>query len=254
MQPTYAKKKNKEYRYYVCGRHLKGRECKGKDHTIAAGEIEQVISKKIPVIMSNNELMEKAFKQVEKVVLETLQGISQMWENIFPVEQQEIIHLLVKTICFKEDGFKIEICRDGLKSLVEKYKETNEKIEAKGEDISVFVEYKLKKCSGKSMILVPQEGEAKGKRNDLLLKALVRAHLWQRQLDEGEYANIKEICSANNIACPKYVISILQLCFFASEITEAILEGKQPSHIRLNNFMGTKMSMLWEEQLKVFYG
>lgn len=252
MQPSYAKKKNKEYRYYVCGRHLKGRECKGKDHTIAAGEIEQVISKKIPVIISNNELMEKAFKQVEKVVLETLQGISQMWENIFPVEQQEIIHLLVKTIWFKEDGFKIEICRDGLKSLVEKY--SSEQIEAKGEDISVFVEYKLKKCSGKSMILVPLEGETKGKRNDLLLKALVRAHLWQRQLNEGKYANIKEICSANNIACAKYVSSILQLCFFASEITEAILEGKQPSHIRLSNFMGTKMSMLWEEQLKVFYG
>ncbi|MBV0900139.1 MAG: zinc ribbon domain-containing protein [Wolbachia endosymbiont of Fragariocoptes setiger] len=41
MQPTHSKKKNREYRYYVCGKPLKGRDCQGKDPTIAAGEIEQ---------------------------------------------------------------------------------------------------------------------------------------------------------------------------------------------------------------------
>ncbi|MDN5248223.1 MAG: recombinase family protein [Wolbachia endosymbiont of Tyrophagus putrescentiae] len=252
MQPTYTKKKNREYRYYVCGKYLKGIECRGKDHTIAAGEIEQMIIEQMPLIMSNTELMEQAFKgkeDKEAVVLETLQKISQMWENIFPVEQQDIIHLLIKTIWFKENGFKIEIRGEGLKSLVEKY---SDPIEAKGEDIEVFVEYKLKKCSGKSMILVA-EGEIKEKRNDLLLKSLVRANLWQSQLDEGKYANIKEICLANKIACPKYVRSILQLNFLAPKIKEAILEGKQPAHIRLNNFMGTRMSILWEDQMKILH-
>ena len=102
------------------------------------------------------------------------------------------------------------------------------------------------------MVLV-SEGEVKERKNDLLLKSLIRARLWQSQMDNGEYANIKEICSVNKIACPKYVSSILQLNFLAPKIKEAILEGKQPSHVRLNNFMGTKMSMFWEEQLEWFY-
>ncbi|APR98674.1 recombinase family protein [Wolbachia endosymbiont of Folsomia candida] len=254
MQPTHTKKKNREYRYYACGKHLKGRECKGKNQTIAAGEIEQVILEQIPLIISNNELMEKAFKKVEKIVLITLQGISEMWERIFPVEQQNIIHLIIKTIWFKEDGFKLEISKDGLKNLVDKYKATEEPIEAKGEDISIFIRHKLKKSSGKSMILVPDEGELKEKINDKWLKALVRAHLWQSQIDSGEYANIKEICLANNISCPKYVGSILKLNFLASEIKRAILEGTQPQHIMLNNFMGSKMDLLWEKQLEKFYG
>ena len=250
MQPTHSKKKNREYRYYVCGRHLKGRECHGKDHTVPAGEIEQVIMEEIPIIISNSELMEQAFKDVKEIVFGTLQGISKMWGNIFPEEQKEIIQLLIKTIWFQENGFKIEISRKGLRSLVEKYKANNEKIEAKGEDISVFIEYKLKKCRGKSMVLVLSEGEIK--RNNLLLKSLVRAQLWQQQMNDGEYANIKEICSANKIACPKYVSSILQLNFLAPKIKEAILEGNQPSHVRLNNFLGTKMNMLWEVQLERF--
>jgi site-specific DNA recombinase len=254
MQPTYTKKANREYSYYVCGNHLKGKKCKAKDQTIAAGEIEQVIMEKVPLIMSNSELIEKAFKKGEKIALGTLEEISRIWENIFPVEQENIIHILIKTIWLKEEGVKIEISKEGLKDLVEKYKATNEKIEAKGEDISVFIKYKLKKHSGKSMILVSDEGEIKEKRNDKLLKALVRAHLWQSQMDNGEYANIKEICHANKISCPKYVGSILKLNFLASEIKEAILEGKQPSHIRLNNFIGTKMDLLWERQLEQFYG
>ncbi|WP_341824336.1 zinc ribbon domain-containing protein [Wolbachia endosymbiont (group A) of Udea olivalis] len=251
MQATYAQRKTREYRYYVCGKHLKGRECSGKEHTISAGEIEQVILEQVPLIISSTELMEKAFRKLDKIITETLKGITEMWENIFPGEQRNIIHLLVKNIWFKENGLKIEISGEGLKSLVEKYKATDNPIEATGKDIEVFVEYQLKKCSGKSMVLV-QEG--KTKRNNILLKSLVRARLWQQELNEGKYTNIKEICTVNKIACPKYVSSILQLNFLAPEIKEAILDGKQPAHIRLNNFLGTKMSLLWQEQLQMFYG
>ncbi|WP_410542505.1 recombinase family protein [Wolbachia endosymbiont of Tetranychus urticae] len=173
MQPTYAQRKTREYRYYVCGKHLKGRECSGKEHTISAGEIEQVVMEQIPLIISN---MGKAFS---KEGAETLKGITEMWENIFPGEQRNIIHLLVKNIWFKENGFKIEISKEGLKSLVEKYKAGNEKIEAKGKDIEVFIEYELKKCSGKSMVLV-QEGKTHKKTNSILLKSLIRANLWQQ--------------------------------------------------------------------------
>ncbi|MBV0900138.1 MAG: hypothetical protein KTV77_05505 [Wolbachia endosymbiont of Fragariocoptes setiger] len=195
--------------------------------------------------------MKKAFRKIDKVIIETLKGITEMWKNIFPEEQKNIIQLLIKTIWFQENGFKIEISRKGLKSLVEKYKTNNEKIEAKGEDIEIFIEYELKKYREKSMVLFA-EGEVKERKNDLLLKSLVRARLWQSQMDNGEYANIKEICSVNKIACPKYVSSILQLNFLAPKIKEAILEGNQPPHIRLNNFLSTKMSMLWDEQLSAF--
>ncbi|WP_333023665.1 recombinase family protein [Wolbachia endosymbiont of Pentidionis agamae] len=164
MQSTYAKKKNREYRYYVCGRHLKGRECKGKENTIAAGEIEQVIMEQIPVILKDGALMEEAFRKADKVIAEILKGITEMWKNIFPVEKQNIVRLLIKVVWFKEDGLKIEISKDGLKNLVEKYKATTEKIEVKGQDISVFIKYKLKKCSGKSMILVPVKGETREKK------------------------------------------------------------------------------------------
>lgn len=251
MKPTHAKKKNREYRYYVCGNHIRGKGCTAKDQTIAAGEIEQVIMKQVTVIMKNDEFIERAIKKGRKIALETLRKIGSSWENIFPIEQQNIMKQVIKTIWLKENGITIEINNGGLKSLVDKYKETNATIEASEENISTFVELKLRKKSGRSMIF---EGEVKTRKNDKLLNALVKAHLWKSQIENGEYANARELGRAYNISCSKYISRILRLNFLAPKIKEAILTGKQPPHIRLNDFMGKEFYPLWKKQTEQFLG
>ncbi|WP_254229421.1 recombinase family protein [Wolbachia pipientis] len=81
MQPTYAQRKTREYRYYVCGKHLKGRECSGKEHTISAGEIEKLILEQVPIILNNKALMKEAFGEVNEFICETLQGIVSIREG-----------------------------------------------------------------------------------------------------------------------------------------------------------------------------
>ena len=81
----------------------------------------------------------------------------------------------------------------------------------------------------------------------------MKAHLWKSQIDNGEYANAKELGRANNVSCSKYIGRILRLNLLAPKIKEAILERKQPPQLRLNDFMGSKMDLLWEKQLERFY-
>jgi len=38
-----------------------------------------------------------------------------------------------------------------------------------------------------------------------------------------------------------------------TKIKEDILNGKQPRHLRLNDFVGSQMSLLWDKQLERFY-
>jgi hypothetical protein len=60
----------------------------------------------------------------------------------------------------------------------------------KGE-ASLFVPLKLKKQASRCMILAPENELSSDKTDNTLLKCLVRAHLWKRQIKEEKYCNNK---------------------------------------------------------------
>jgi phosphohistidine phosphatase SixA len=120
---------------------------------------------------------------------------------------------------------------------------------SKGE-LSVFMPMRLKKRGGRKMVLVP-EGKAQlaaqnSSIDTTLVKALVRAHLWQRQLKSGKYQTMQDLCDANKVTA-KYVQLILRLNFLAPKLKEAILLGHQPRHRKLADLM-QNIPSLWHEQ------
>ena len=58
-----------------------------------------------------------------------------------------------------------------------------------------------------------------------LVKAIARAFRWQKMLETGQYATIKEIAKAEKIN-PSYVSRVLRLTLLAPATVEAILEGR----------------------------
>lgn len=106
------------------------------------------------------------------------------------------------------------------------------------------------------MILEPENDCSRSvKKDSVLLRILVKAHLWQRQLNEGKYANIKELSIANNMA-PKsmYLRTVLWFNFLAPEIKRDIINGTQPSHLKWTDIKKKGVPLLWSEQIKAFYG
>ena len=83
-----------------------------------------------------------------------------------------------------------------------------------------------------------------------LLKALVKAHLWQRQLKSGKYSGMKELCEREYITA-KYAQLILRLNFLAPKLKEAIINGTQPRHLKLADLMNN-VPLLWNEQEEMF--
>lgn len=124
---------------------------------------------------------------------------------------------------------------------------------SKGE-LSIFMPMRLKKRGGRKMVLVP-EGKAPlasqhSGIDTTLVKALVRAHLWQRQLKSGKYQTMQDLCDANKVTA-KYVQLILRLNFLAPKLKEAILLGRQPRHLKLADLM-QNIPSLWHEQGELF--
>ncbi|GFQ91510.1 site-specific recombinase, resolvase family [Trichonephila clavata] len=98
----------------------------------------------------------------------------------------------------------------------------------------------LKKKANKCTVVEPE-----GKTNNALLKAVVRAHLWKRQLEEGKYRSLKELSIKINIGTRR-IQQILRLNYLAPKIKEDIVNGRQPSSLRLADLR--EIPMLWSEQ------
>jgi hypothetical protein len=120
-------------------------------------------------------------------------------------------------------------------------------------EVSIFMPLKLKKRGGRKMILAPQGVQPASEDSSVdltLLKALVKAHLWQRQLKSGKCSGMKELCERYDVTA-KYVQLILRLNFLAPKLKEAILFGEQPRHLKLSDLMNN-VPVLWSEQQEVF--
>lgn len=94
MIPTYTVKKNKRYRYYVCNNHLRGKHCPSRNRSVVAGEAEREVEKQIRYIL----------KHSEEETRSDLKELDEIWEDLFPVKQQEIIKELIRTVWVREDG------------------------------------------------------------------------------------------------------------------------------------------------------
>jgi hypothetical protein len=84
-----------------------------------------------------------------------------------------------------------------------------------------------------------------------LVKAIVRAHRWRQMLESGEYASSAELAKAEKVS-DSYVSRILRLTLIAPDIVEAILIGRQPSTLQLDNLL-KPLPAVWELQRSALF-
>ena len=79
-----------------------------------------------------------------------------------------------------------------------------------------------------------------------ILKALGRAYRWKRMLESGQFASITDMAIAEKIN-HSYIRRILRLTLLSPAITEAILSGRHPRDLQLENVL-KPFPDHWEEQ------
>jgi hypothetical protein len=102
----------------------------------------------------------------------------------------------------------------------------------------VHVPIAFRKRGGRKMVVAPT-GSAyapPARVCSALVKALARAFRWRRQLDDGTYASLDDLARAKRIA-PSYISRVLRLTLLAPELVEAILDGRQPAELQLDDLL-----------------
>ena len=69
-----------------------------------------------------------------------------------------------------------------------------------------------------------------------LVKAVVRAHRWRHMLESGEYSSSAELAKAEKVN-DSYLSRILRLTLIAPDIIEAIVSGRQPCTLQLDDLL-----------------
>jgi hypothetical protein len=82
--------------------------------------------------------------------------------------------------------------------------------------------------------------------DNAMVKAIARAFRWREKLEKGIYGTIAEIAAAEKIN-ETYVGRVLRLTLLAPEIVEAILNGRQPAELQLDDLV-RRFPVEWNEQ------
>jgi len=117
------------------------------------------------------------------------------------------------------------------------------------ETLTIRIPIRLQRRGGRKLIVTP-DGVAvptpKPRRDETLIKALVRAHRWRRRIESGKAKSVTDLAEQEGVT-DAYVCRLLPLTCLAPDIVEAILDGRQPKGLRLVEMLGNG-PVAWEEQ------
>ena len=86
----------------------------------------------------------------------------------------------------------------------------------------------------------------KPRRDETLVKALVRADRWRRRIESGRAKSITDLAEQEGVTAA-YVCRLLPLTCLAPDIVEAVLGGRQPNGLRLAEMLGNG-PLVWNAQ------
>jgi len=148
MYPTWTKRRGKIYRYYVCVKAAKNGYDSCEVKSVAAGEIEAAVIDQLRAVFRSPEMVAQTYMAAtrmgaeadatsnddppaltEREVADTLANLDPVWDELFPVERQRIVKLLVEQITINEDGLDVRIRTDGIHSLIAELKDNAEQTE-----------------------------------------------------------------------------------------------------------------------------
>jgi hypothetical protein len=120
-----------------------------------------------------------------------------------------------------------------------------------GRTITVRIPISLWHQGGRKQVVTPAGATpwvpARTRVDSTLVKAIVRAHRWRDMLESGDYATVRDLAKAEAIN-ESYLGRILRLTLLPPTLIDAILEGRQPANLELDDLL-QRSPIEWDRQL-----
>jgi len=250
--PTHSTKGGKRYRYYTSQAVISGSKAGASGPTrLPAEEIEKLVIAKLQSFLKSPQQMQKvlcgsnpkpaeirhAMERIKHWVPKTTEGI------------EKLLFDVVRRIIVRDGSVELKLNSGAIPKAVLGGTSSDSGDHIAG-DFSISTQADLKRCGGEVRLLLPPDLGQTARNVPSLIKAVARAHDWVDRIMKGDVPNQRAIAVELGLQ-KRYVGHIIRLAFLAPDITEAILDGRQPPDLSLQKLLPTLPSSWAAQRLRV---
>jgi DNA invertase Pin-like site-specific DNA recombinase len=255
MTPSHAVKKGTRYRYYVSGSLItKDRTDNAAALRIPAAEIEQLVSDRVqrwlldPGSIDKSTAARLADPSIDHRHVARAAGIGKHWPELPMARKRAVLTTLIERIDVRVDRIDIRLRPPRLAALLDGPDASPQG--ANDEETELLsVPVRLRRAGREiRMVIDSTDPFAAAKPNARLIKLLLRARRFSAALTQGEGIAFAALAQREGVS-RSYFTRLVRLSYLAPDITQAILDGRQPRDLTPEKLLAhSRLPLAWHEQ------
>jgi hypothetical protein len=230
MTPSYAVKKGTRYRYYVSRPLItRHRTERSTGLRIPAAEIEQLVTSRV-----SHWLLDPG-------------NIYKSWPELSGARQRAVLTALIERIDVGADQIDMHFRPVRLGALLD----VAAPLPSASDDETQILSVPIRLRRAGRVITMRIDGTepfATAKPAARLIKLLIRAHQFNTTLVDGDSMPFAALAKREGVS-PSYFTRLVRLSYLAPDITQAILEGRQPRDLTADQLLAhSRLPLAWQEQ------
>ncbi len=262
LTPSHAVKRGKRYRYYISkALTTGGRSDHPEGLRIPAGDIEQIVLDRVQAFLADPSDVLDALGHTTittgelQTLLDDAYRLSLAWSSLASVELQALIRVIVVRIRVCPEQIDIELAPSQLPELVKTQSDdwaalnTRRHPNATTDCITLSIAAQLKRAGlGKRLIVPGKRGRRPTNPDPALMSLMAKAYDFKSRLTKNSAASLKTLAQDASVS-PSYFTRLLRLSYLAPDITQAIVQGKQPPTLTATFLIqASRFPLDWDEQ------
>jgi DNA invertase Pin-like site-specific DNA recombinase len=253
MAPTHAVKKGTRYRYYVSRQLITKDQRESSDGLrIPAAEIEQLVASRMREWLLDPARMYQATRfsdaSAQRRLLARAAEIGKSWPELPRPRQRAAVTALIERIDVRSDQIQIHTrpsrfgaFLDGASTLLPS--STDDELQI------LSVPIRLRHSGREIRMLIDSNDPcAIAKPNARLIKLLMRAHRFNAALVGSPGVPFAALAKQEGVS-RSYFTRLIRLSYLAPDITQAVLDGRQPPHLTAERLLAhSRLPLAWHEQ------
>ena len=255
MTPSHAVKKGTRYRYYVSGSLItKDRTENAAALRIPAAEIEQLVSDRVHRWLLDPGSIEKstAARFADRLIphrrVARAAEIGKHWPELPVARKRAFLTTLIERIEVTVDRIDIGLRPSRLAALLDG-PDTSPQGASDEETELLSLPVRLRRAGREiRMVMDGTDPFATAKPNARLVKLLLRARRFNAALTQGEGIAFAALAQREGVS-RSYFTRLVRLSHLAPDITQAILDGRQPRDLTPEKLLEhSRLPLAWHDQ------
>jgi len=254
--PSHAAKKGTRYRYYV------SRSLITKDRTknslglrVPAAEIEQLVSSRVhrwlvdPGSIYKSTSARLADASMQQRLVARAADLSKHWPELPAARKRAVLAALIERIEVRVDQIDIRLRPQRLSALLDPAATSQGVTDDETEILSVPV--RLRRAGREIKMLIGGPDPFDAKPDARLIRLLLRARRFNATLAQGEGIPFAALAQREGVS-RSYFTRLVRLSYLAPDITQAILDGRQPLDLTAEKLLEhSRLPLAWHNQRTV---